>query len=71
MDFILDPKIQQFAQLAKTAGWEWCGVQESIPPLLPCWIIQKGKTIRSQVFDPENFDPIKTATLHFALEEHK
>jgi len=71
MELITQSKIEQFAQLAIQAGWEWCGVQEAIPPLLPCWIIQKGRIRRSQVFDPENFDPVKTATLHLTPGEQK
>jgi hypothetical protein len=63
MDPMLLYKIEQFAALAVKAGWEWCGVQEAIPPTLPVLVIQKRLVGRRIPFDPNDFDPIKTATL--------
>jgi ERF superfamily len=63
--------VEQFAQLARKAGWEFCGVQESIPPLDPVLVIQKWGITKRIFFDPNDFDPIKTATLLFAPTEKK
>jgi hypothetical protein len=59
-------KIDLFAKLAIAAGWEWCGVQEALPSAWPQLVIQRGPTTQRIEFDPDDFDPIKTATLHLA-----
>ena len=61
-------KIAQFGELAVKAGWDWCGVQESIPPVLPVIVIQKWGITKRIPFNQFDFDPIKTATLLFAPE---
>ncbi len=72
MDLITQQKVEQFAaRAAKARGWEWCGVQEAIPPALPLLVIQKWGITKRIRFEPENFEPIKTATLLFAPEEKK
>lgn len=68
MDLITQHKVEQFAQLAIKAGWEWCGVQEAIPPALPRLVIQKWRVTKRPPFDPNDFDPIKLATLYFTPE---
>lgn len=69
MDLILQNQIEQFAALAVKAGWEWCGVQESIPPLLPVLIIRRHGKQRGIEFEPETFDPIKTAASYLTPSE--
>jgi ERF superfamily protein len=71
MDLITQDNVEQFARLAIAAGWEWCGVQESIPPILPALVIRKHGITRQIEFDLNYFDPIKTATLYLAPTEKK
>lgn len=71
MSKILQSEVLKFAALAVMAGWEWCGFQEAIPPVLPVLIIQKWGIIKRIPFNPENFDPIKLAKQTFASEENK
>lgn len=65
----LEHQIEQFAALAAKAGWEWCGIQESIPPLLPVILISRDGRQRGIEFNPDDFDPIKTAALHLTPPE--
>ena len=58
--------VERFVRLAEKAGWEWCGVQESIPPGLPVLVIEKQGVTKRIPFDPNEFDPIKTATQYLA-----
>jgi hypothetical protein len=69
MGLITQSKVEQFAALAVKAGWEWCGVQEAIPPVLPLLVLQRGRTTKRIEFDPDNFEPLKLAALHLAPQE--
>jgi len=69
MDLITQHRVELFARLVVAAGWEWCGVQEAIHPCLPLLVIQRGTNTRRIPFDPNNFEPIKTASLFLAPEE--
>ena len=69
MDLITQHKVEQFAALAVKAGWEWCGMQEALPGAWPLLVFQKQRDIRQVEFDPNDFDPIKTATLYLAPEK--
>lgn len=71
LDRIDMDKIDQFAALAVKAGWEWCGVQEALPGVWPQLVLQRGPTAQLIEFDPNDFDPIKTATLFLAPKEKK
>lgn len=64
----LHDKILQFAALAVKAGWEWCGVQEAFPigGAHPALVIKRGASSHYIPFDPNDFDPIKTATQYLA-----
>ena len=63
--------VERFARLAEKAGWEFCGVQDSIPPVLPLLVIEKWGVTKKISFDPNDFDPIKTATQYLAPLEKK
>jgi hypothetical protein len=71
MDILTASKVDQFARLAAKAGWDWCGVQDSLPYGLPALMIQQHGIIRHIVFDPADFDPIKIATLRLVPQEKK
>jgi ERF superfamily len=71
MDLILQHKVERFGALAIAAGWEWCGVQESIPPVWPTLIIRKHGNAMPISFDPADFDPIVTALYYLDPEEKK
>lgn len=70
MNLELQHKIERFGALTVAAGWEWCGVQESIPPIWPTLIIRKHGNATPIPFDPNDFDPIVTA-LHYLVPEEK
>jgi hypothetical protein len=70
-ELILQDQTIEFAKLVVAAGWEWCGLQEAIPPAPPVLIIQKWGVIKRIPVDPENFDPVKTATLYIPPLEKK
>jgi hypothetical protein len=69
MDLITQHKVEQFGRLAIAAGWAWCGVQESFPPLMPVLVISRQGKQRGIEFNPDDFDPIKTAALHLTPPE--
>jgi len=71
MNIVTQSKVEQFAKLAVAAGWEWCGVQEAIPPALPGLVITKRNQTKFIPFDSNEFDPIKIATLYLAPTEKK
>ena len=71
MSIVDQSKVLQFASLATAAGWEWCGFQEAIHPVLPKLIIKRGEVTKQISFDSENFDPAEKATQLFAKQEKK
>lgn len=71
MSVVDQSKVLQFASLAIAAGWEWCGFQEAIPPVLPKLIIRRWGVTKQISFDSENFDPAEKATQLFAKQEKK
>ena len=71
MNIVTQSKVEQFAKLAVADGWEWCGVQEAIPPALPGLVITKRNQTKFIPFDSNEFDPIKIATLYLAPTEKK
>ena len=71
MDLLTKAKVEAFGLLAVKAGWEWCGVQESLPYGFPALVVQQYGIIRRIVFDPSDFDPLKVATLRLAPQEKK
>lgn len=64
MDVSTQLKIDLFVRKATESGWEWYGVQEALPGAYPRLIIQRGTIIKRIEFDPNDFDPIKTAAFH-------
>jgi hypothetical protein len=73
MDILTASKVKQFAELAIKAGWEWCGMQESLSDCgaWPTLVITKNNQTKLIHFDPNDFDPIKTATLRLVPQEKK
>jgi hypothetical protein len=72
MSVVDQSKVLQFAKLAMAAGWEWCGYQESIPPLLPELVVQRKYAGALRIpFDPADFEPETLAKLHLFRQERK
>lgn len=64
-------KIKDFAELAHSAGWRWCGVQEAIAPALPSLVIEKWGVTKQIRFTPTSFDPVQVAASLFHSLEKK
>lgn len=71
MSVINQNEILKFAKLVVDAGWEWCGVQESIPPEIPKMVVRKGKITKYVPAEPETFDPGKLAKAYLTPQENK
>src|ERR1700676_2234554 len=71
MDLITQHKVEQFGRLAIDAGWEWCGIQEAISPCPPVLVIRRKGKFKTIPLNPDDFNPIQTATLHLAAQEKK